>query len=414
MSAGALADLRVIEIGSGVSAAFCARQLASLGAEVVKVEPPVAGDATRRSGPFFGDRPDPEGSGLFLYLNADKLGVTLDLARTRGRSILLELVREADILVENHLPREMGQMGLNHRRLKALNSGLIHTSITPFGQTGPYRDYKGSDLIGFHSGGLGSITPRPGAGLPDEGPLRMRGHFAEMLSGMNAAAGTLCALYERDLSGEGQHLDISMQETISLSVATNFANYSYQGNTVYREGSAPYQPVATMACKDGYVDIQCMTEEQWQRLVDLMGNPEWAEMEIFSDVFSRAENWDVLGPLITDWLMGMEKQAFYLQAQASGIPSAPVNTTADLVDSAHLADRQFLVALEHPSTGRLRYPGPFMKMSGTPAMMARRAPLLGEHNEAVYGDRMGYSRADLAELKTGGLKIGRASCRERV
>ena len=231
----------------------------------------------------------------------------------------------------------------------------------------------------------------------------MRGHFADFLTGLDAAAGTMCVLFERDLSGKGQHLDISAQESIAMSVATGFASYSYEGNVSSREGVAPYQPVASLACKDGYVDIQCMTEEQWQRLVALMGNPEWADLDFFRDVFARAENWDALEPLITDWLMGKEKQEFYREAQARGIPSAPVNTTADLVESEHLAARGFFVELEHPETGALKYPGPFLRLSETPALAKRRAPLLGEHNEAILCDRLGYTREELAEMKIKGI-----------
>ncbi|MEE9515645.1 MAG: CoA transferase, partial [Candidatus Adiutricales bacterium] len=182
MAAGALSDLKVVEFGNMVSAPFCAKMLASLGAEVIKVEKPVMGDDARRRGPFLKDKPHLEGSGLFLYLNTDKLGISLNLETSAGRLIFEDLIREADILVENNLPQEMRRLGLDYKTLKGLNPRLIMTSITPFGQTGPYSEYKGSDLTAFHAGGLGAITPRPGAGLPDEGPLRMKGHFADFLA----------------------------------------------------------------------------------------------------------------------------------------------------------------------------------------------------------------------------------------
>ena len=403
MNAGAISDIKVVELGNMVSAPFCAKMLASFGAEVIKVEKPGVGDDARRRGPFLKDKSHPEGGGLFLYLNADKLGITLNPKTEAGLSIFYELLRGADILVENNMPREMRRLGLDYETLRDINPCLIMTSITPFGQTGPYRDYKGSDLTAFHAGGLGAITPRPGAGLPDAGPLRMRGHFADFLSGLDAAAGTMCALFERDMSGKGQHLDISAQESIAMSVATGFASYSYEGNISSRDGAAPYQPVAGFPCRDGYVDIQCMTEEQWERLVDLMGHPDWAEMEIFHDTFDRAENWDALEPLITNWLSEWGKQEFYREAQAKGVPSAPVNTTADLVDSDHLAARDFFIELDHPETGRLKYPGPFLRLSGTPARMNRRAPLLGEHNEAVVCDRLGFSREELDAMLDAGI-----------
>jgi crotonobetainyl-CoA:carnitine CoA-transferase CaiB-like acyl-CoA transferase len=161
--------------------------------------------------------------------------------------------------------------------------------------------------------------------------------------------------------------------------------------------------VGTLACKDGFIDIQCMTEEQWQRLVELMGSPDWARMEIFRDVFARAENWDVLEPLLTEWLMGWGKQEFYREAQAKGISSAPVNTIANLVNSQHLAARNFFIELEHPKTGKLKYPGPFLRLSKTPSRVTRRAPLLGEHNEAIYCGRLGYSRPELARMRSAGI-----------
>jgi crotonobetainyl-CoA:carnitine CoA-transferase CaiB-like acyl-CoA transferase len=158
-----------------------------------------------------------------------------------------------------------------------------------------------------------------------------------------------------------------------------------------------------MACKDGYIDVQCMTEEQWQRLVELMGNPDWAHWEVFKDVFARAENWDALEPLITDWLNEKGKQEFYLEAQGRGIPSAPVNTIADFVGSEHIAARNFFIELEHPETGTLKYPGPFLRLSETPARVALRAPLLGEHNEQIYCGRLGYSRSELNEMRKAGI-----------
>jgi crotonobetainyl-CoA:carnitine CoA-transferase CaiB-like acyl-CoA transferase len=403
MTTGALSDLRVIELGNMVSAPFCAKMLASLGAEVIKVEKPVTGDDARRRGPFLKDEPHLEGSGLFLYLNTDKLGVTLNLETSAGYSIFEDLIRNADILIESNLPQEMRRLGLDYETLKDINPRLIMTSITPFGQTGPYREYKGSDLTAFHAGGLGAITPRPTVGLPDEGPVRMKGHFADFLAGLDAAAGTMCLLFERDMSGKGQHLDISAQESVAVSVGTSLASNSYAGLTSGREGSAPYQPVATMACKDGYIDVQCMTEEQWQRFVELMGNPDWAHWEVFEDIFARAENWDALEPLITDWLRGKGKQEFYLEAQGRAIPSAPVNTVADLVDSEHIAARNFFTALEHPETGTLQYPGPFYKLSETPARVTRRAPFLGEHNEQIYCGRLGYSQKELDGMRKEGI-----------
>ena len=399
MGASALSDLKVIELGNTVSAPFCAKLLSSLGAEVIKVEKPGTGDDARRMGPFLQDIPHPECSGLFLYLNTDKLSITLNLEMKAGRSILSTLIKDADVLVENNLPREMQRLGLDYETLKGINPKLIMTSITPFGYTGPYRDYKATDLISFHAGGLGYITPRPGAGEPDEGPLRMRGHLADFMAGLDAAAGTTCVLYQRDQTGIGQHLDISEQESVAVCVATNLTVDSYAGHTVARAGAASIQPVTVLGCEDGFVDIQCMTEEQWQRLVEVMGNPDWAHLEFFQDPFSRAENWDALQPLLSNWFAEQRMQEFYREAQANRVAAAPTNTMEDVVKSEHLAERDFFIDVEHPDAGTLRYPGPLLKLSHTPSKVNQRAPLLGEHNEEIYCGRLGYSREDLSKMR---------------
>lgn len=403
MQTAALSDLKVVELGSTVSAPFCARLLASFGAEVIKVEKPETGDGARRLGPFPRDIPHPEGSGLFQYLNADKMSVTLNLETETGLSMLMALVEDADVLVENNPRSEIQRLGLGYDTLEAVNPRLIMTSITPFGHSGPYRDYKATDLISFHAGGLGYITPRPVVGLPDKGPLRTNGHLADFIAGLDAAAGTMCALFERDRSGSGQHLDISEQESVASGLGMNVAIASFVGGKIGRVGAASYQPVATMACKDGYVDIQCITEGHWQGLVELMGDPDWAHLEIFKDLNARGANWEVLEPLISDWLMTQGKQEFFRSAQAKGVPSAPVNTIEEVVESDQFAARDFFVEMAHPDVGAVRYPGPPLKLSQTPARAAGRAPLLGEHNQAVYCDRLGHSRQEMEEMKNAGV-----------
>ena len=396
-------SLKVIELGNLVSAPFCAKLLASIGAEVIKVEKPGTGDDARKMGPFPGDKPHPEKSGLFQYLNADKLSISLNLETKTGLSIFQELIKDADILVENNPPREMRRLGLEYDTLKILNPKLIMTSITPFGSSGPYRDYKGTDLISFHAGGLGYITPRPATGEPDEGPLRVKGHFADFMGGLDASAGTMCVLCERDRTGMGQHLDISQQESIAGGLTWNMAIDSYTGETIRREGASGFAPVATMACKDGFIDIQCNTENQWQGLVELMGDPDWAHLAIFKDPVARAENWESLQPLISHWLKEQPKQEFYHSAQAKGVPTAPVNTIEELTKSDQFAARGFFVETEHPGVGTMKYPGSLLKFSRIPSRVGRRAPLLGEHNEAIYHGRLGYSMLDLVKMRNAGV-----------
>lgn len=403
MATGALSDLKVIELGNLVSAPFCAKFLASFGAEVIKVEKPGTGDDARKLGPFLQDMPHTERSGLFLYLNTDKMGITLNLETKTGLSIFRDLIKDTDILVENNPPREMQRLGLDYDALKSINSKLIMTSITPFGNSGPYRDYKATDLISFHAGGLGFVTPRPLAGEPDEGPLRVKGHIADFIAGLDAAAGTMCVLHERDRTGIGQHLDISKQESVAAGMTMPMAAASYTDGSTGRAGRFAFMPLATMACKDGYVDIQCMNENHWRGLVEVMGNPDWADLEVFKDPFARGENWDALEPLMSNWLMGQSKQDIYRAAQAHGVPLAPVNTIEELVESDQLAGRGFFVETEQPDIGILKYPGLPLRLSKTPPRETQRAPLLGEHNEEIYCGHLGYSREDLVRMRSAGV-----------
>jgi crotonobetainyl-CoA:carnitine CoA-transferase CaiB-like acyl-CoA transferase len=186
-------------------------------------------------------------------------------------------------------------------------------------------------------------------------------------------------------------------------MAPHFTSNSYTGNTAARVGAAPYQPVAIFQCKDGYVDIQCMTEEQWQRLVQVMGDPDWAHLEIFRDTFARAENWEALEPLLSAWFMQQTKQEFYLKAQAGRVASAPVNTVEDLMKSEHLAARGFFVEAEQPDGGRLKLPGPLVRLSHTTSGTSGRAPRPGEHNEEIYCGRLGYTRQDLVRMRNAGV-----------
>ena len=162
-------------------------------------------------------------------------------------------------------------------------------------------------------------------------------------------------------------------------------------------------PLATMACKDGYVDIQCMNETHWRGLVEVMGNPDWACWEVFKDPYARGENWDALEPLMSDWLMGQSKQELYRAAQAHGVPLAPVNTIEELLASGQLASRDFLVETEQPGLGKLKHPGLPLRLSKSPSGVTRRAPLLGEHNEEIYCGHLCYSRQDVVRMRNAGI-----------
>lgn len=402
-----LEGLKVLEYAHFISGPFCARFLAGLGAEVIKIEEPGIGDPARTRPPFLQDTPNTECSGLFLSLNNDKLGITLNVRTPTGKEIFNRLIQDTDILIENNPPKVMAELGLDYGSLKKINSRLVMTSITPFGQTGPYRDYNAYDLNLWHIGGTGYQHVSEQQTVVFQGqfthkPLKGPRHQADLNAGIYAATATMCALYAREEIGIGQHVDISEQEavaTTSLSVLV----WSYMQNPGGGPTRQTVAPITLLTCKDGLVHLWIQEEPQWERLVEFMGNPDWAKEEIFQTLFSRGQNFPTLEVLLCDWSSQWTVHDLYHEAQARRIPIMPVNKMEDLFQSSHLQARGFFVELEHPIAGKLKYPGAPFKMSKTPWKMERAAPLLGEHNEEIYSKRLGYSKEDLVRMKGAGV-----------
>ena len=393
----ALAGLKVVELGHLISGPYCAKLLADLGAEVIKIEEPGTGDQARAFAPFLNDIPHPERSALFSYLNTNKLSITLDVKTAIGKEILHRLLGEADILVENNPPLLMAEWGLSYDSLSKRHPRLIMTSITPFGQTGPYRDYKGGELITYHVSGGGHTTPR--FAEAGQAPLRLGGRLTEFYTGQSAAVATMCAIWARERTGEGQQLDISAQESFINNCWAFFTYYIFDNDIVTRLGRPRWAPMAVLPCKDGYVSFQFQSEAQWQSLVEVMGHPDWAENELFKDQWSRADNWDALSLLMGEWLSQHGKQEFFHAAQAKRCPVGPVNTAEDVLNSEHLAAREFFVEIEHPEIGKMTYPSAPYKLSGTPWRLECPAPLLGQHNESIYCQRLSYKKKDLVKMR---------------
>lgn len=395
-----LTGLKVIECGHLVSSPYLGKLLADFGAEVIKVEEP-GGDISRQRGPFPGDTPHAEKSGLFLYLNTNKLGVTLNLRTPRGKALLQSLCSQADILIHNYRPSEMAGVGLDFAQLHAANPGLIMTSISYFGQTGPYRDYSAYELTGTNAGGWAFISPGA-SDYPELPPLKAFGHQADFQGGVHAAVATLGAYYHKCLTGEGQHVDVSIQECIAAILEMNFMHYSYAGKETSRLGRRSIFPWCMLDCQDGKIFLINVEEDQWQRLVELMGNPEWASLDIFKDRVTRGQNYDALLPFLQEWAAEWKVADLYKAGQERRICLAPVNTMADLFASAHLKAREFFTQVSHQVAGTFTYPGaPFKPTEGGWAIR-RPAPLLGQHNDEVYG-KLGLSTAELESLKKQGV-----------
>ena len=402
MPGPALEGFRIIECGDMVSAAYAAKLMADMGAEVIKIEDPVCGDTARQRGPFPGRIPHPEKSGLFLYLNTNKRGITLNLADKRGQAIFQRLITQADLLIHNYHPTRMRALGLEYERLARLNPGLVMTSITPFGLSGPQKDYQAYDLTLWNAGGLCYLNGG-GPGSEHLPPLKPFGQQAGFQSGVHAAVASLSALFARFCEGLGQHIDFSVQEC--LMGISEFASImpAYAGQVVVRfTGNKAIRPLDIMECKDGWIYLCCVEEHQWQGFVDIMGNPEWAAEPLFADRLKRAEHWDALQLFLEPWVKEQSVNDLYHQAQARRIPFAPVSTMGDLLNSAHLTARGFFAEIAHPVAGTFASPTAPYRFSTTPWTLRRPAPCLGQHNAEVYGT-LGISEPELAQLRQEGI-----------
>ena len=379
--------LRVLDLAQGVSGPFCAKMFADLGAQVVKVEPP-GGELARSMGPFPDDFPHPEKSGIFLALNTNKLGITLNLELAEGRALLLRLVENADLVIENFAPSYLPGLGLDFATFQSRNPGLILTSLTPFGQSGPWADFQANNLLITNLSGFSRDHPGPVDDLERQPPLQLAAHQSDFIAGLTAAAATVTALNRRHQLGGSCHVDVSEMEVLSLLPQTGLTEYS-RGNPPkgrHKSVAGIESLRAILPCRDGYVSISPRQQDQWERFVEMMGNPEWVQDSRFATRTSRVENWSELEPLLAQWTSRQLKEDVYRQAQAQHIPSFPLNTVPDLLGSPQFQAREFFIESNHPVAGTLTYPGwPFQLASGRRVELMP-APLLGQHNQVILGE----------------------------
>ncbi|MCH8161351.1 MAG: CoA transferase [Chloroflexi bacterium] len=385
MAEGSLSDLRIIDLTQGIAGPYCTKLFASLGAEVIKVEPP-AGDISRKFGPFPDNEAHPEKSGLFLHLNTGKKSVTLDLQTDAGRSLLKKLLAEADVLIESDGQTRMAELGLAHDDLKTDLPNLVYVSVTAFGCTGPYKDYRGNSLTA-----MAMSTIMYNTGDPDREPLTTGGTPADYIAGIHAWIGVLAALAYRAEHGKGQHVDVSLAEAATCADEYNAGMYAFQGAIRRRYYSRHVfgYPMDIMACKDGYVVVipgaggfpqPGLTKEGVvSSMALLMEDPELDQNPLFQSGQERMIQWKEVNELIQPFLDTKNVTEIVEFAQALRMPFAPVPTVKDLVEDEHLQARGFFKKIDHPEAGELTYAGPPFRMTETPPSISR-APTLGEHN----------------------------------
>ena len=391
-SSGLLNNLRVLDLGQGVSGPFCARLLADQGAGVIKVEPP-EGDPARRMGPFAGDEPHSEKSIPFLYLNTNKRSITLNLSTATGRALLHVLARWADVLVENFEPRLRSSLGLDDESVRAINPRLVVTSITSFGSSGPYCDWRATDLVTSAVSGLMYHS-----GDADKEPLRSALSQSLYVAGMNGAAATLVALYHRLSRGLGGRVDVSVAECMTAHLVQATASYAYTGGIRGRRPAhgAPLEEL--MPCQDGHAVVSAQGSQPFGAVADLLGVEELKE-PAFSTAEARIIHGEALERLVLQGLARWKKDDLFHAANKQRLVFGLAQGPDDLYRCPHLRERQFFVPVHHPVAGDAEYPCHSIHLSEGSFGMRSPAPLLGEHNTEVYRGIVGLSEAEIVRLR---------------
>jgi len=390
-----LDDISILDMTEG-RGQYAGKFLADLGADVVKIESPW-GSKARKTGPFKDDLPGLENSIYFIYYNTNKRGITLNLDTAVGRDLFKQLIRRADVLIEDSEPGFMESIGLDYSVLCRINQQIIMASITGFGHTGPYSDYQAPDIVSFAAGGLMFIS-----GAENEPPVVAPCEQAYHASSLMAAFGIISALYLRFRTGKGQFLDISTHEVLA-SFSQGIMRYAVTSGTGGRTGSQFFAaPARVYPCKDGYVHLLVFYPGHWRSFIDMIGNPEILSDQAWYDATFRAKNRDLIDPITIEFTLKHTRAEITSLCQSRGIPCTPVNTPADICDDPHFTAREFIMEIEHPVAGMHSYFAPAPKFTESPAVTRRPAPLLGQHNQEIYGE-LGYSDQDLIKFRAEGI-----------
>ncbi|OGO50811.1 MAG: hypothetical protein A2148_03810 [Chloroflexi bacterium RBG_16_68_14] len=396
MPEGLLSELTILDLTEGAAGPFCTKLFADYGARVIKVERPGRGDPARRVGPF-PQSPNRDAGVLFLYLNTGKESITLDLTTATGRRLLLDLVEHADALVEGFAPGHLQRLGLGIEALHGRHPRLIVTSVTAFGQTGPYAGYRWADITSFAAGGQMAVC-----GDPDREPLMTAGHQAAYQAGIHAFGATLAGLYSVGVIEIGQHIDISAMECMTSTMELALTDYAYRKTDVLtkRRGNIFSAAVGVYPCADGYLGVHIMPRN-FASFARIMGAEWMLEDERFRTARSRLLHNDEIAARTYAWAAGVTKAEAYRRAGEERCTITPVFTVPEVLAEPHLQARRSFRELEDPRARKLSFPGPPFR-PGEGEWELRPAPRLGEHNTAVYGELLGLERRDLVRLRAAG------------
>ncbi len=391
-----LEGVRVLDLSEGIAGPYCTRLLAGYGADVLKVERP-SGDPARSLPPFPGDVPNPEASGTFLSLNTAKRGVTLDWHTPTGRDLLLRLLDGVDVVVESDGVEGLAWLGLTDDSLRTARTRLVVTSVTAFGLTGPYRDFACSEAVVSAIGGLMGLT-----GEPDREPLASGGNISAMGTGLNAYTATVAAILHQLVTGEGDHLDVSIFDHIATIPEVYVQMQVVDGEGRGRMGNRTGATWGLFPAAEGFVTVACDYRRDLAHVGDAFGLPELAGPRYDDFLYGQAEYIDEIEALVRGALYSGTAQEVYHKAQAAHLPWGYMSTPQNLVESEQFQAREFFHEVDHPVAGPQLYArGPALMSEGS--WRTGRAPLLGEHNADVFCGQLGLSAADLAALRAAGV-----------
>ncbi|MBU5675236.1 CoA transferase [Alkaliphilus sp. MSJ-5] len=393
---GALEGIKILDLTRVLAGPFCTMMLADMGAEVIKIEIPGKGDDTRNFGPY------KNGESLYYAnVNRNKKGITLNLKKPEGKELFLEMVKNADVVVENYRPGVMDKLGLGYDVLSEVNDKIIYAAVSGFGSYGPYSDRPGYDIIAQAMGGLMAIS-----GWPGGNPTRVGNAMGDVLGGLSLTIGVLAALNGRHVTGKGQRVDVSLVDSVVASLETGTQRYFASGEIPEKLGNryAAAYPYDSFQAKDGFFVIGCGNQKLYEILCQVMKKPELITDERFATMADRNQNHVELKEIIEQWSINFTIDEAVDTILGAGVPAAPIYDMKRLTEDEHIANvREMFVDVHHPIIGDMKVNGCHVKLSDTKPTIKCAAPTLGQDNEEVYKSILNLSKEQLDELKNNGI-----------
>lgn len=387
----ALDNIKVLDLTRVLAGPYATMILGDLGADIIKIEMPVTGDDSRAFGPYVNNE-----SAYFMSLNRNKRSITLNLKSEEGKKVFLEMVKKADVVVENFRPGTMEKLGLGYDCLSQVNPKIIYAASSGFGHTGPYSKRAAYDSVVQAMGGIMSITGEKGGK-----PVRVGSSIADINSGLFTAIGILAALNNRHVTGKGQKVDVAMLDSLVAILENAVARYVVTGEAPKPGGNrhpsiVPFEPFET---SNGEVVVAAGNDVLWAKFCEVLGKEELINDERFATNPLRNENYDELRPLIAEAMVKKSTEEWLEILDKVGVPNGPINTIDKVLQDPQVIAREMIVEVEHPVAGKLKMPGVPIKLSDTPGSVRTPAPILGQHTEEILKELLGYNDEQIQKLR---------------